>query len=165
MSSVITALVTIRYQWVRIAGLERVLMGLADNRNPSLSGTLVLPVTRYDTADASFVELAFCNPAAELEGLLFVPKAEVIAILKTTDPDHLPKVGYRGRVSEQVLDTSFVIEAAPAQNRTAELPADSAGDLAQTPAAAAENAVPKLSGRADPSPAKQSAEKLKDKRF
>ena len=73
MPSIITALVTIRYQWVRIAGLERVLMSLADNRNPSLSGTLVLPVTRYDTSDGSFVELAFLNPAAELEGLLFVP--------------------------------------------------------------------------------------------
>src|ERR1035441_8962803 len=46
-------------------------------------------------SDPSFVEVAFRSPAMELEGTLFVPKAEVIAILKTDDPSDLPKIGYR----------------------------------------------------------------------
>jgi hypothetical protein len=97
MSTCITALVTIRYQWVRVASLERLLTHLADNRNPALTGTIVLPVTRYDTSDSAFMELVFSNPGLQLEGTLFVPKGEVISILKTANPDDLPKVGYQGR--------------------------------------------------------------------
>jgi hypothetical protein len=102
----------------------------------------VLPVTRYDTTDASFVELAFCNPAAELEGLIFVPKAEVIAIIKTIDPDHLPKVGYRGRVSEQALDTSFILQEAAAEIAPIELPAEEPSSIAKPVPVRAENSVP-----------------------
>lgn len=102
--SPITALVTIRYQWVRTAVLERLLLHLADNRNPSLTGTLVLPVTRYDMSDPSFLEVAFSSPEMELEGILLVPKSEVIAILKTEDPSDLFKVGYKGRPTSEAMD-------------------------------------------------------------
>jgi hypothetical protein len=113
MSSPITALVTIRYQWVRTAGLERLLLHLADNLNSSLTGTLVLPVTRYHMSDPSFVEVAFRSPAMELEGTLFVPKAEVIAILKTDDPSDLPKIGYRGRAASDAMDLECVPHPPP----------------------------------------------------
>src|ERR1700744_3776618 len=119
MSSAVTALVTIRYQWVRIAGLDRLLMSLAENRNPSLTGTLVLPVTQCVTSDAAFLELTFSSPGMELEGVLFVPKSEVIAILKTTDPKDLSKIGYKGRalsdplVIEPVVDGTGASEPAP----------------------------------------------------
>jgi hypothetical protein len=97
MSPPITALAILKYQWVRIASLDRLLLGLADNRNPALTGTLVLPVTRYDVSDPSFVELAFSSAALELDGTIFVPKAEVVAIVKTDNPDDLQRIGYRGR--------------------------------------------------------------------
>ena len=97
MSSVITCLVSIRYQWVKISGLDRLLGGIADNKNASLSGLLILPATRYDTSDSTFVEVAFSCPAMEVEGIVFVPKTEVIAIVKTVDPEDLFKVGYTGR--------------------------------------------------------------------
>lgn len=87
----------LKYQWVRVAALDRLLLGLADNRNPALTGTLVLPICRYDISDPSFVELAFSSPALELEGTILVPRAEVIAILKTDNPEHLQRIGYRGR--------------------------------------------------------------------
>ena len=45
MSKSIKALVTIKYQWVRNAGLDQLLSILADNKNASLSGMLILPVT------------------------------------------------------------------------------------------------------------------------
>ena len=67
----------LKYQWVRVAALDRLLLGLADNRNPSLTGTLVLPITRYDISDPSFVELAFSSSALDLDGTIFVPRAEV----------------------------------------------------------------------------------------
>jgi hypothetical protein len=110
MPSSITALVTIRYQWVRVAGLERLLVHLADNRNPSLTGTLVLPATRYDTSDSSFVEIVFSSPELELEGTVFVPKVEVIAIVKTANPEDLGKVGYRGRAA---AEANAAIESQP----------------------------------------------------
>ncbi len=113
MSSAIVALVTIRYQWVRLAGLEQLLMRLAENRNPSLTGTLVLPLTRYDTTDSTFLELGFSSPALELEGTLFVPKAEVIAIVKTVDPEHLHKVGYRKHTYGDFLDAKAHAEPPP----------------------------------------------------
>ena len=97
MSAAITALITIRYQWVRVACLDRVLMPLADNSNPALTGTLVLPATEYDTSDAGFVEISFSCPSVGLQGTVFVPKSEVIAIVKTDHPDDLHKVGYTGR--------------------------------------------------------------------
>jgi hypothetical protein len=104
MPSAIIALVTIRYQWVRLAGLDQLLVRLAENRNPSLTGTLVLPLTRYDTSDSAFVELGFSSPALELEGTLFVPKSEVIAIVRTVDPEHLHRVGYRPNTYGEVLE-------------------------------------------------------------
>ncbi len=104
MSSAITSLVSIRYQWVKISGLDRLLGGLADNKNASLSGLLVLPATRYDTSDSAFVEVAFSCPGLELEGVVFVPKSEVIAIVKTSNPEDLFKVGYTGRSVGERLD-------------------------------------------------------------
>ncbi len=91
----------LRYQWVRVAALDRLLLGLADNRNPALTGTLILPVTRYDLSDPAFVELVFSSAALEVEGTIFVPKAEVIAIVKTDDPEDLQRIGYRGRASAE----------------------------------------------------------------
>ncbi len=96
MSTSVTALVTIKYQWVRTAGLDHLLLILADNKNASLSGMLILPVTRYNTCDQWFLEVAFSNLYLELHGTLFVPKSEVVAIVKTDDPEDLPKVGYKG---------------------------------------------------------------------
>ncbi len=109
MYSTITALVTIRFQWVRIAGLERLLMPLADNRNASLTGTLVLPVCRYDTSDSAFVEVVFSSSAMEVEGTLCVPKTEIIAIVKTTDPEQMHKVGYRGRPKVEEIEPECVV--------------------------------------------------------
>lgn len=105
MSPPITAMAILKYQWVRVAALDRLLLGLADNRNPALTGTLVLPVTRYDISDPSFVELAFSSSALELEGTIFVPRTEVVAILKTAAPEDLERIGYRGRASAEPLDT------------------------------------------------------------
>ena len=101
MSSSITAMAILKYQWVRVASLDRLLLGLADNRNPALTGTLVLPITRYDISDSMFVELVFSSATLELEGTIFVPKGEVIAILKTSDPQDLQRLGYRGRGSAE----------------------------------------------------------------
>jgi hypothetical protein len=113
MFSSITALVTIRYQWVRVAGLDRLLMPLADNRNPSLTGTLVLPATHYDTSDTGFVEIAFSSPALELQGTIFVPKSEVISIVKTDHPDDLHKVGYKGRGQVEPMEAKSILDPAP----------------------------------------------------
>ena len=99
MSAPVTALATIRYQWVRVAGLEKLLMPLAENRNPSLTGTLVLAATSCNTSDPGFVEIAFSNPLLELEGSLYVPKAEVVAIVRTHNPNDMYKVGFKGRSS------------------------------------------------------------------
>jgi hypothetical protein len=49
----------------------------------------------------------------ELEGTLFVPKAEVIAILKTDDPSDLPKIGYRGRAASEAMDLECVPNPPP----------------------------------------------------
>lgn len=114
MSPSITAMAILKYQWVRIAALDRLLLGLADNRNPALTGTLVLPVTRYDMSDPTFVELAFSSAALDLEGTIFVPKAEVVAILKTDDPEDLQRLGYRGRASAEPAVVDAVTEAPPA---------------------------------------------------
>ena len=103
MSTSVTALVTIRYQWVRTAGLDHLLLILADNKNASLSGMLVLPVTRYNSSDQWFLEVAFSYLDLELHGTLFVPKSEVVAIVKTDDPEDLPKVGYKGRAPTEQL--------------------------------------------------------------
>jgi hypothetical protein len=97
MSSSITALVTIKYQWVRTAGLDHLLLVLADNKNAALSGNVILPVTHYNCSDQWFLEVAFSSNYLELQGTLFVPKSEVVAIVKTDDPQDLPKVGYKGR--------------------------------------------------------------------
>ena len=103
MSFCITALVTIRYQWVRIASLERLLIPLAENRNPALTGTLVLPAIRYDSSDSSFVEVVFGNAAAEFEGTIVVPKTEVLAILKTASPEDLARTGLlKNRMHEHI---------------------------------------------------------------
>jgi hypothetical protein len=103
MSTSITALVTIKYQWVRTAGLDHLLLILADNKSACLSGMLVLPVTRYNTSDQWFLEVAFSNAYLELHGTLFVPKSEVIAIVKTNDPEDLHKVGYKGHSPSEPL--------------------------------------------------------------
>jgi hypothetical protein len=103
MSTSITALVTIKYQWVRTAGLDHLLLVLADNKNASLSGMLILPVTCYNTSDQWFLEVAFSNAYLELHGTLFVPKSEVVAIVKTDDPEDLHKVGYKGRSPSEPL--------------------------------------------------------------
>jgi hypothetical protein len=115
MPSPITALVTIRYQWVRVAGLERLLVPLANNRNPSLTGTLVLPASRYDASDPAFVEVAFSNSNLELEGTVFVPKAEVIAIVKTSDPEDLHKVGYKDRTQTNLVEQTSILDAPPTE--------------------------------------------------
>ena len=112
MPSPITAMAILKYQWVRVAALDRLLLGLADNRNPALTGTLVLPVTRYDTSDPCFVELAFSSSMLELEGTIFVPKTEVVAIVKTDNPEHLPRIGYRGRPLAEPIDTPIDTENA-----------------------------------------------------
>lgn len=106
----ITALVTIRYQWIRLASLERLLAPLANNRNPQLTGTLVLPATRYDTSDSAFVEVAFGSEALEVYGTIFVPKTEIVAIVKTDAPEDLGKVGYKG----PPLNEPIAAEPAPA---------------------------------------------------
>jgi hypothetical protein len=108
-----TALVTIRYQWVRVAGLERLLMPLAENRNASLTGTLVLPATRCVLSDSSFVEIVFSSPAMEVEGSLFVPRAEVVAIVKTAKPEDMYKVGYRGRPPAEPIEPEPVVDGPP----------------------------------------------------
>jgi hypothetical protein len=120
MPSPITALVTIRYQWVRVAGLERLLMPLANNRNPSLTGTLVIPATRYQIEDSTFAEIVFSNSGLEIEGTVFVPKTEVVAIVKTADPEDMHKVGYEDRsrteqLEETPIATTPVTDALPAQ--------------------------------------------------
>jgi hypothetical protein len=121
MPNPITAMAILKYQWVRIAALDRLLLGLADNRNPALTGTLVLPVTRYDTSDPCFVELAFSSPMLELEGTLFVPKTEVVAILKTDNPEDLPRIGYRGRPLAEPIEAHIDTKDA---NPVAEAPAN-----------------------------------------
>ena len=110
MTSPITTLVTIRYQWVRAAGLEKLLLPLANNRNPSVMGTLVLPATRYDGSDPSFAEVVFSSAELELDGTVFVPKAEVIAIVKTADPEDLHKVGYE-RPASGAINAMSPVEA------------------------------------------------------
>ncbi len=118
MYSPITALATIRYQWVRVAGLEKLLMPLAENRNPSLTGTLVLPATKCIMSDPDFVEIVFSSPALELEGSLFVPKAEVVAIVKTTNHEDLSKVGYRGRATPESVEYRPTAGTVPATDQT-----------------------------------------------
>ena len=118
MPSPITALVTIRYQWVRSAALERWLRHLADNRDPSLTNTFVLPVTRYDISDSCFVELVFSSPALELEGTILVPKTEVVAIVKTTNPEDLPKIGYQGRAFADYLERKPTADTSAAEPYT-----------------------------------------------
>lgn len=103
----------LKYQWVRVASLDRLLLGLADNRNPALTGTLVLPITRYDISDSMFVELVFSSATLELEGTIFVPKGEVIAILKTSDPQDLQRLGYRGRGSAEPAAANLTAETLP----------------------------------------------------
>ena len=109
----------LKYQWVRVASLDRLLLGLADNRNPALTGTLVLPVTRYDISDSMFVELVFSSAALELEGTIFVPKAEVIAILKTDDPADLERLGYRGRARVETTVENSTADVSPSNGSPA----------------------------------------------
>ena len=115
MTSAITSLVSIRYSWVKISGLDRLLGSLADNRNASLSGILVLPATHYDMSDSTFVEVSFTSPALELQGIVFVPKTEVIAIIKSSSPEDMHKVGYKGRSPAERPD-AFSMSNAPAAN-------------------------------------------------
>lgn len=114
MPSPITSLVTIRFDWVRSAGLERLLGAIADNRNPSVSGILILPATRFNTSDSTFIEIAFSSPALELEGTIHVPKSEIIAIVKTDMPDDLCKVGYRGRAVSEEAERKSMFDRQPA---------------------------------------------------
>jgi len=113
MTSSIIALVTINFQWVRHAGLEKLLVPLANNRNPSLTGTLVLPATHYDGSDPSFVEVVFSSPELELDGAVCVPKAEVIAIVKTSAPEDLHKVGYMERATSSGILTASPVDTPP----------------------------------------------------
>jgi hypothetical protein len=153
MSPPITAMAILKYQWVRVAALDRLLLGLADNRNPSLTGTLVLPITGYDISDPSFVELAFSSSALDLEGTIFVPRAEVIAILKTANPEDLQRIGYRGRASAEPVDTTAAQEPqvaadtpTPNEPHSAAMQAPDAGQspgaLLQNDQPLPENAVP-----------------------
>jgi hypothetical protein len=130
MSKSIKALVTIKYQWVRNAGLDHLLLILADNKNASLSGMLILPVTSYNTSDQWFLEVAFSNAYLELQGTLFVPKSEVVAIVKTDDPEDLHKVGYKGHSQSEPL----VCQGRPLGSGT---PAGQLPDASVTPAAIA----------------------------
>jgi hypothetical protein len=152
MSPPITAMAILKYQWVRVAALDRLLLGLADNRNPSLTGTLVLPITRYDISDPSFVELAFSSSALDLEGTIFVPRAEVIAILKTANPEDLQRIGYRGRASAEPVDTPATQEPQAADTPTPNEPHPAAmqtPDASQSPSALLQNDQP-LPGNAVP---------------
>ena len=124
MPSPITSLVTIRYQWVRIAGLDRLLGSLAENRNPSLTNTLVLPATRCNMADSAFAEIVFSSPGLQLEGTIFVPKSEVIAILQTSDPDDLGKVGYKGRALQSLETIVEPLAATPPEPVAVSQPVD-----------------------------------------
>lgn len=92
---VVVAKVFLRYQWIKNSALDRLLMPLAENKNPSLSGLLVLPVSRFDLSDNHFVEVAFTQAQLEFEGVLYVPKTEMLAIVKTMKPEDMEKVGQR----------------------------------------------------------------------
>lgn len=92
---VVVAKVFIRYQWIKNSSLDRLLMPMAENKNPSLSGLLVLPVTRFDLSDNHFAEVAFTQAQLEFEGVLYVPKTEMLAIVKTMKPEDMEKVGHR----------------------------------------------------------------------
>ncbi len=113
MPSPVTALATIRYAWVRLAGLERLLLHLAENRNPALTGTIILPVTRYDMSDSIFVEFSFSHPGLDLHGTIVVPKTEVITIVKTDLPEDMGKLGYSGRALTNATNLSPAEEEAP----------------------------------------------------
>ena len=91
----VVAKVFIRYQWVKNASLDRLLLTMAENKNPSLSGLIVLAVSRYDLSDSYFAEVAFTQAHLEFEGVLYLPKTEILAIVKTMNPEDMEKVGTR----------------------------------------------------------------------
>ena len=91
---VVVAKVFIRYQWIKNASLD--LYALHGREQESLA-------LRADRAgsqplhlsDSYFAEVAFTQAQLEFEGVLYVPKTEVLAIVKTMKPEDMEKVGTR----------------------------------------------------------------------
>jgi hypothetical protein len=92
----IKALVYIQQKWVNKTGSEQIFRSA--NVNPERQ-ILVIPVTRFDISDHSFVEIVFWprvladQPVKSVKA--FIPKQEVALILELKSPDALPVLGYR----------------------------------------------------------------------
>jgi len=91
----IKALVYVRQEWVDKTGSGKIFKSASFT---SKQDVLVIPVTRFDISDRTFVEIVFWPRALADQPVksvkAFIPKQEVTLIVEVKSPDALTELGY-----------------------------------------------------------------------